>query len=283
MARILYARPLVEEIYAEAAGIVSSLGRRGIFPALALLKAGEDPGALAYERALARACARCGIETRGERLPASATQTELGAAAERLSNDGAVSGVILLSPLPRGIDADAVRAKIAPQKDVDGASPLSRAAVYSSDGGAFAPCTAEAAVRLLEYYKIDVARSRAAVVGRSLVVGRPAAMLLLARDATVTLCHSKTENLADICRSSDIIVSAAGRPGLIDARCARAGQTVIDCGVSVGSDGALLGDAVFGELEPVVGAITPVPGGVGAVTTAILAKHVIEAAERAVK
>ena len=185
----------------------------------------------------------------------------------------------MLRPLADAAAEAAACAALLPQKDVDGMTDASLCSVLTGKGVGFSPCTAEACIALLDYYNIPLAGKRVAVIGRSLVVGRPLSMLLLARDATVTLCHSKTADLADACRGADIVISAAGCAGMLDESFFKAGQVVLDVGMSADADGNLCGDVRFEAVEPVVHAITPVPGGVGAITTAILAKHVITAAE----
>ena len=190
----------------------------------------------------------------------------------------------MFRPLPAGLDEDAVAAALDPAKDVDSMTPASLLTALSGRGEGFAPCTAEAVLALLDHYGVELDGAKVAVVGRSLVIGRPVAAMLTARNATVTTCHTHTRDLAAECRSADIVVAAVGRARTIGADAVREGQTIIDVGINWDeAAGKLVGDVDFDAVEPIVGAITPVPGGVGAVTTAILAKHVIEAAERASK
>ena len=173
------------------------------------------------------------------------------------------------------------RAALDPKKDMDGITDGSMTAVYAGTKGGYPPCTAAACVALLKHYNIPIKGKRVVVIGRSLVIGKPVSLLLLAEHATVTICHSRSENLPEICREADILVVAAGKAGMVGAESVRAGQVVLDVGIHVGADGNLCGDTRFAEVEPVVEAITPVPGGVGTVTSTILASHVVEAAERA--
>ena len=178
-------------------------------------------------------------------------------------------------------DTEPARAALDPKKDMDGITDGSMTAVYAGTKGGYPPCTAAACVALLKHYNIPIKGKRVVVIGRSLVIGKPVSLLLLAEHATVTICHSRSENLPEICREADILVVAAGKAGMVGAESVRAGQVVLDVGIHVGADGNLCGDTRFAEVEPVVEAITPVPGGVGTVTSTILASHVVEAAERA--
>ena len=206
------------------------------------------------------------------------------AAIKDIDADPAVHGCLMFRPLPAGLDEDAVAAALEPAKDVDSMTPASLLTTLSGRGEGFAPCTAEAVLALLDHYSVELDGAKVAVVGRSLVIGRPVAAMLTARNATVTMCHTHTRDLAAECRAADIVVAAVGRARTIGADAVREGQTIIDVGINWDeAAGKLVGDVDFDAAQPIVGAITPVPGGVGAVTTAILAKHVIEAAERASK
>lgn len=280
MAQLLLGKPVAGAMYADARHAAKALVASGVTPTLAVFRASESPDALAYERGIARACERACVSVRRETFDENVSQSELARALAAASEGDDAHGIILLTPLPSHVDANALRREISPLKDVDGATAHSLTGVFTGADDCFAPCTAEAAVRMLDFYDIPISGKRVVVVGRSLVVGRPAAMLLLARDATVTICHTRTQNLADVCREADIIVSAAGREGLLGRDCFREGQTVIDCGVSVSPDGGIAGDVVFGEAEGVVDAISPVPGGLGAVTSALLAEHVVKSCAR---
>ncbi len=265
------AKALTETLRAEA----EALRARGVTPTLAILRVGERDGDLAYERAARKRCEQCGVEARVTALPDGVTREALLQAIGALNGDPSVHGVLPLRPLP--FDAE-VCAALAPEKDVDGVTPASMAALYAGSDAGFAPCTAEACVTLLRHCGIALAGRRAAVIGRSLVIGKPAAMLLLRENATVTVAHSKTADLPALCREADILIVAAGKEGLVGADCVRPGQVVVDVGIHTAPDGTLRGDVRFDEAEPVVAAITPVPGGVGSVTTAVLCAHVLRAA-----
>ena len=282
MAELLRGAPVARAMTDALRERAGALRARGVTPTLALVRVGEREDDISYERGAVKRGEQCGVEARRILLPGDAAQEALVEQLRMLGADASVHGILLFRPLPAHMDDAAVCAAIAPEKDVDGVTAASMAALYAGagEGGIFAPCTAEACVTLLKHCGVELRGARATVVGRSLVIGKPAAMLLLAEDASVTVAHSKSENLAALCRDADILVAAAGRAGLIGAEHVRAGQTVVDVGIHVLPDGTLCGDVRAPEVEPIVRALTPVPGGIGAVTTAVLCKHVIEAASR---
>lgn len=284
MSMLLRGAPAAAALNEKTVQLVSELREKGVIPTLAIVRLGAREDDLSYERAAVKCCAAVGIETRCISLPANVSGEELERTLRSLSAEETVHGILLLRPLPPALDETRILRAIAPEKDVDGATEASLATVYAGAGEGFAPCTAQAVLELLDYYDIPVAGKRAVLLGRSLVVGRPAAMLLLHRGATVTLCHSKTENAAEIAREADILVAATGRRESAGAAYFRAGQTVIDVGIHYNEEmQKLCGDIVFAEAESVVRAVTPVPGGVGALTTAVLAAHTAKAAARRIK
>lgn len=284
MAELLKGAPVARALTEELAARCAALRERGVVPTLAIVRVGEREDDLSYERGALKRCEKVGIEARRVLLPADVSQDELLAAIEGINTDPAVHGCLLFRPLPAGLDEDAVAAALDPAKDVDSMTPASLLTALSGRGEGFAPCTAEAVLAILDHYGVELDGAKVAVVGRSLVIGRPVAAMLTARNATVTTCHTHTRDLAAECRAADIVVAAVGRARTIGADAVREGQTVIDVGINWDeAAGKLVGDVDFDAAEPVVGAITPVPGGVGTVTTAILAKHVIEAAERGAK
>ena len=273
------AKALTEELSARTA----ELKKNGTEPCLAVLRVGAREDDLAYERGALKRCEKAGVLVRQVILPEDVSQQELMDNIQSLNEDDAVHGVLMFRPLPKHLDDEAARAALAAQKDMDGITDGSMTAVYAGTKGGYPPCTAAACVALLKHYEIPIKGKRVVVIGRSLVIGKPVSLLLLAEHATVTICHSRSENLPEICREADILVVAAGKAGMVGAESVREGQVVLDVGIHVGADGALCGDTRFAEVEPVVAAITPVPGGVGTVTSTILASHVVEAAERAAK
>ncbi len=289
MAKILRGKDVADALCAKLCARVDKLWDKGVMPTLALVRVGENPSDLSYEAGILKRAERIGVAVRRVILPETAEKAAIFSAIDMLNADDAVHGVLLFRPLPPHLKADgeAIFSRLDPKKDVDGMTPLSRAGVYSGGDLGYPPCTPAACLEILDHYGYACEGKRAVVIGRSAVVGRPLAMMLLARSATVTVCHSKTADLAAVCREADLLVSAAGRLRLLGADFVRPGQTVLDVSTNwdeskpnaKGGLGAFAGDADFDALEPIVDAITPVPGGVGAVTTTVLMKRVIEAAE----
>lgn len=259
---------------------VVQLRQKGVEPTLAIVRVGEREDNLAYERGATKRCAQAGVVVKSYALPNDAEQPELLKVIEKLNADSTVHGVLIMRPLPEHFDDEAVCRALSPLKDVDGITEGSVAAVYSGSKKGFAPCTAQACVEILKHYDIPTTGRRAVVVGRSLVIGKPVAMLLLAENMTVTVCHTKTENLPDVCKEADVLVVAAGKAGMLGAESVGSGQVVLDVGIHVGKDNKICGDVRTPEVEEIVYAVTPVPGGVGTVTTSVLALHVVTAAER---
>lgn len=279
MAEILYGEPVAEALSAGTAAMVERLRARGVTPTLAIVRVGEKAGDLSYERGAVKRCRAVGIDARVFALPEGASQGELLSVIASINSDRGIHGCLLLRPLPGHMDERAACEALAPEKDVDCVTLSSLCGCFTGEGRGFAPCTARACIEVLDYYGVGLSGRRAAVLGRSLVIGRPAAMLLLSRDATVTICHSRTPDAAAVCREADILIAAVGRARMVDPGYVNEAQTVIDVGVNRAPDGSLCGDVDFERVEPLVGAITPVPHGVGAVTTAVLCRHVAEAAE----
>jgi len=267
-ARRLDGRDLAASLRAQAADAVAAAAAGGITVRLAVVTATQDESAAWYVRSLGSAAARAGIECDIADLGAGAAPGRIATELARLSADAAVHGIILQTPVPTGATAAELAEAIDPAKDVDGANPVSLGRL-TAGLPAFAPATAEAVLRLLDFHDVELSGRRAVVVGRSAVVGKPVAQLLLARDATVTISHSRTPDLARVTSEADVLVVAAGRPGLITAAHVRAGAVVVDVGTSTTGDGGLVGD-VGDTVTEVAGALSPVPGGVGPVTTAQL-------------
>ena len=256
-----------------------ALRSRGVVPTLAILRVGAREEDLAYERGAKSRCAKAEIDVREFLLPEDYTREQLLDAIKTINDDDSIHGCLMFRPLYKREDEAAACALLSPAKDVDAMTSASLSFLLGGGEG-FAPCTAQACIELLDFYGIDPRGKRVAVVGRSLVIGKPVALLLIGRDATVTVCHTKTEDLAEECRRADIVIAAAGRRGVVGAEHLREGQIVLDVGINVDADGKLCGDVDFAAAEPIVAAITPVPGGIGSVTSSVLAKHVIEAAEK---
>ena len=282
MAKILTGRPVVEKIKEDLRPRIAELKRRGRRPGILVIRCGQEAADLAYERAVQRCAAGLGIEMRQMVLPrtigAASMEKAMAIADANAREDG--FGVLLLRPLPRRLrEAEKeIYGRLSVELDVDGMLGQSLQGVFTGEKLGFPPCTAEACLKVLDYYGIECAGKRAVVIGRSLVVGRPVAMMLLERNATVTICHRKTRNVAAMTREADIIVTAAGAAGSLMREMVRPGQVVVDVSTNWVEE-RLVGDAVFDEVAEVVAAITPVPGGVGAVTTSVLMEHVGASAE----
>lgn len=273
MANTLTGMPAAAAIYVQVREHAAALDAP---PCLAAVSVGAQPDDRAYLRSIAQAAAGCGVTVRPVPLPADCAPDTLTDTLRALSTDGAVHGVLLLRPLPEALRAQEILDTLDARKDVDGMTTASLGTLVTGAAG-FAPCTAEACMELLRAHGIDPAGRRVTIVGRSLVIGRPAALLLTRADATVTLCHRKTPDLAARCRDADILLAAAGAPGLITTDFVRPGQIVLDAGATALPDGTLRGD-----VAPEAAAITvctPVPGGIGSVTTALLLRHTVQAAE----
>ncbi len=282
MARILSGAPVAAALSERTAAAAAALRARGIVPCLAIVRVGAREDAVSYEHGATRRCDAAGVAVKSVVLPENIDNAAFLAALDALNRDGAVHGILLLLPLPEQLDAEQARQRLAPEKDVDGCTDGSLAGVFSDTALGYPPCAAQAAMEMLDYYGIACEGRRAVVLGRSLVVGRPAALMLLHRNATVTLCHSKTVDAPAVAREAELLLVCTGRRESVGREYLRPGQTVIDVGVHSDASGqTLCGDVRIDEAEPLVGAITPVPGGVGSVTTSVLVSHVVEAASRA--
>lgn len=280
MAELLLGAPVATAITEDLAARAESLRAHGAAPKLAIVRVGEREDDLSYERGALKRCEKVGIEVERILLAADASQDELMCAVERVNADASIHGCLMFRPLPAHLDENAAAAALDPAKDVDCMTAGSLLATLAGRGAGFAPCTAEAVIAALDHYGVELDGAEVTVVGRSLVIGRPVAALLTARNATVTTCHTHTRDLAAVCRRADVVVAAVGHARALGADAFRSGQTVIDVGINWDeAAGKLVGDVDFDAAEPIVGALTPVPRGVGSITTAILARHVIEAAE----
>ena len=292
MAKLLLGKEVTDALNANLQTRTAALREKGVTPTLGIIRVGENPSDLSYEKGAVKRAELVGVNVVKFVLPEDTTKADVLAAIDKVNADDSIHGVLMFRPLPKHLKADQTEIcnRLDPKKDVDCMTDLSNAGVFEgrSDLG-FAPCTPAACMEILDYYGIDCKGKNAVVIGRSLVVGKPAAMMLMGKNATVTVCHTKTVNTAEIARNADILVSAAGVLGSLTKEYVRPGQVVIDVSINwdaekpnaKGGKGAIAGDAKFEEVEPIVEAITPVPGGVGSVTTSVLMKHVVEAAERA--
>ena len=278
-AQILDGKSLAASIRAEPKREVAALVQRGVRPGLAVILAGDDPASKVYVRNKTHACEEVGVRSQQIDYPASVTQEELIAGISKLNADPAVHGILMQLPLPKGIDAARLLEPIAPAKDVDGFHEANLGALMAGRPGVV-PCTPLGCMRLIERAGVQVAGRHAVVLGRSNIVGKPLAQLLLQRDATVTICHSKSGHLADFTRQADILIAAVGRAKLVTDAMVKPGACVLDVGINRLPDGKLAGDVDFEAVRPIAGWITPVPGGVGPMTIAMLLENCIRAASR---
>ena len=290
MAKQLLGKEVNEALVAALQTRTAALKEKGVQPTLGIIRLGENPSDLSYEKGATKRAEEVGVAVKNYILPEDASKEDVLKVIDEVNADATVHGVLMFRPLPKHLkaDQDEICNRLAPCKDVDSMTHMSNAGVFEGQDLGYAPCTPAACMEILDHYGIDCKGKNAVVIGRSLVVGKPAAMMLMGKNATVTVCHTKTVDTAAICREADIIISAAGVLGSLTKDFVREGQIVIDVSMNWNPEkitskgkGGMSGDCVFDEVEPIVGAITPVPGGVGAVTTTVLMKHVVEAAEKA--
>ena len=265
---------LNERIKADA----EALKAKGVNPTLCIIRVGENESDISYERGATKRCETLGVACEKILLPEDVSQEELLATIDKVNKNDQIHGVF--RPLPKHLDQSVIENALDPAKDVDCMTDGSMSGVFTGKNVGFPPCTPQACMEILDHYGIDCTGKKAVVVGRSLVVGKPAAMMLIKKNATVTVCHTRTVDMPSVVREADIVIVAAGRAGVVDDTYLRAGQVVIDVGINVNAEGKLCGDVDFEKAEPIVEAITPVPGGVGSVTTSVLVGHVVEAAKR---
>lgn len=277
MGEIIDGKAVAARVREEVAAKAADLRARGVEPGLATVLVGDDPASEVYVRNKRRACEAAGIRSFGHRLPAAAREADLLGLLAGLASDRRVHGILVQLPLPPGIDADAVLQAIPPDKDVDGLHPVNQGRLMTGRPG-LRPCTPLGVLRLLDEVRVPLVGARAVVVGRSVLVGKPLALLLLERHATVTLCHSRTRDLAAEVGRADVVVAAVGQAGLLRGEWIREGSVVIDVGTNRGPDGRLEGDVDFAGALARCAYITPVPGGVGPMTVAMLLANTVEAA-----
>ncbi|MCI9306596.1 MAG: bifunctional 5,10-methylene-tetrahydrofolate dehydrogenase/5,10-methylene-tetrahydrofolate cyclohydrolase [Lachnospiraceae bacterium] len=280
MAKQLLGKEVTAALNERIKADVAALKEKGVNPTLRIIRVGERPDDLSYERGATKRCETLGVEFKKYLLPAEVTQEELLKVIEEVNNDDNIHGVLMFRPLPKHIDQSVVENALSAEKDVDCQTDASLTGVFTGKQIGFPPCTPQACMEILDHYGIDCTGKKAVVIGRSLVVGKPAAMMLIKKNATVTICHTRTKDMPSVTREAEILIVAAGRAGVVGKEYVSPGQTVIDVGINVNEEGKLCGDVAFAEVEPIVEAITPVPGGVGSVTTSVLVGHVVEAAKR---
>ena len=284
MANLLKGKDVAAAINLRSKNDVDELKAKGITPTLAILRVGNKESDLSYEKGAIKRATEVGVEVKSVVLDESVEVDSFYSVLNDLNNDDSINGILMLRPLPDRFDNEKARESIAPQKDVDGCTNGSLSGVFTNTEYGFAPCTAQAAIEILDYYGIDIKGKNITVVGRSLVVGKPLSIMLLNRNATVTICHTKTVDLESICKKADIVIAAVGKMEMLNANYFNQGQIVIDVGISWNDQKQkLCGDILFDEVENIVDSITPVPGGVGSVTTSVLINHIVEATKRQTK
>ncbi len=283
MGKLIKGKPVADAITLEVKKEVEYLKQKGIFPKLKIVRIGEREDDIAYERAAIKRMKTCDIACEVTTLPANINQDDFILELKSVNEDKTVHGILLLRPLPKQIDEDKVKYIINSEKDIDCFNPINVSKVMEGDETGFPPCTPTAAMEILKYYNVETRGKLAVVVGRSMVVGKPLSMMLLKEDATVLICHSKTENLKELTSKADILIAAVGKANMITKDYIKEGSTVIDVGINVEQDGNLCGDVKTDDCLDKSGLITPVPSGVGSVTTAVLAKHVVKAAKLSIR
>lgn len=287
MAELLKGKPVADRITKETCSKAETLRNCGIVPTLAIVRLGEEAGDISYEKGAMKRATEAGVEVRNIVLDRTISQEELETEIKKLNADDTVHGVLLFRPLPKHMDEKAVCEVLDPAKDVDGITSGSLAGIFMDTDVGFPPCTAKGCMEILDYYGYDLSGRKVTVMGRSLVIGKPVAMMAMRRNATVTVCHSRTsaEDFAEAGAGADIVIAAVGKARMIKPEMLGSGQVIIDVGINMDENGRLCGDVDFDREEPDTGiggnaaAITPVPGGTGSVTTAVLMKHVVQAAE----
>ncbi|MDD5987224.1 MAG: bifunctional 5,10-methylenetetrahydrofolate dehydrogenase/5,10-methenyltetrahydrofolate cyclohydrolase [Eubacteriales bacterium] len=279
MTKILSGKEVAEELNLRLERRIARIKAEGTTPCLAIVRAGNDPDDVAYEKSASHRAAQLGIDVEHLVFPQDVCEEVLIENIQHLNMAESIHGILVLRPLPSHIDDDRVRNALCPDKDVDGITDASAASVFVNGSKGYPPCTAEACIRILDHYGIGLAGKRAVVIGRSTVVGKPVAMMLLHRNATVTICHTKTVDAPAIAREADILIAAVGRRGLVDSAYFHENQVVVDVGINLDENGKMCGD-VDPSVAGQVAAYTPVPGGIGAVTTGLLIRHVVQAAEK---
>jgi methylenetetrahydrofolate dehydrogenase (NADP+)/methenyltetrahydrofolate cyclohydrolase len=281
MAEILKGKPVADAIKAELINRVEKLKTRGITPKLGIIRVGARPDDLFYEGGAKKTCQGVGMDSEVFEFPETIDQASFEKAVKEIGAKKDVNGILMFSPLPKTLDERKIRTLIPVEKDVDCLTIGGAAKVFTDDPTGFPPCTPTACMEMLHFYNIPIKGRKCVVLGRSLVVGKPMAMLLLREHGTVTICHSRTQNLPDVCKDAEILVAAVGRAKMVKADFVKPGQIVIDVGINADPDnpGKYCGDVDFGEAEPIVEKISPVPAGVGSVTTSVLCKHTLLACE----
>ncbi|APQ71850.1 bifunctional 5,10-methylene-tetrahydrofolate dehydrogenase/5,10-methylene-tetrahydrofolate cyclohydrolase [Clostridium botulinum] len=280
MAKILYGNEVALKIKEDLNLRIDKLKEKNIIPKLAILRMGNKPDDIAYERSIIKSCEKLNIETKVEELNEDILEEDFLKLMESLNNEKEIHGILVFRPYPKHLNENIINSSIALNKDVDCMHPLNLERIFEGDLNGFMPCTPEAVIEILKYYDIDLKGKNIVIINRSMVVGKPLSMMVLSHNATVTICHSKTIDLPSITKKADIVVTAIGKAKLIKEEYFNEDSIVMDVSINVDENGKLCGDVDFENVKEKVGAITPVPKGVGSVTTTLLLKHIVDAAER---
>ena len=280
MGQIIKGKPVADAITAELVKDVEALKAKGIEPKLKIVRVGAREDDLSYERGALNRMEKCGIKAEVLELPVDICQADFVKELKAVNDDPSVHGILLFRPLPKQLDMEEIKFIVDPVKDIDCMNPLNAEKIFEGDKTGYPPCTSQACIEILDHYGIDMKGKRAAVVGRSMVVGKPLAMLLLDKNATVTICHSRTQDLPGVCREAEVVIAAVGRAEMVTGDFISDGAVVIDVGINVNAEGKLCGDVEFDDCVDKASMITPVPAGVGSVTTSVLAKHVVKACKQ---
>lgn len=279
MKQIIKGKPVADRITDELINEVKQLKSREIHPKLGIIRVGNRPDDLAYEKGIISRCKKIGIDVNIVELSADISQVDFIEILRKVNKDNNIHGILIFRPLPKHLDESVIKYEIAPEKDIDCFSPLNEAKLYEGDESGFPPCTPKAVMEILDFYNVDLKGKNATVIGRSNVVGKPVALMLLSKNATISVCHSKTKDIDKVASNGDILVAAVGKANFAKRDFVKDGAVVIDVGINM-VDEKLCGDVDFEEVKDKASMITPVPGGVGSVTTSILAKHVIKACKQ---
>jgi methylenetetrahydrofolate dehydrogenase (NADP+)/methenyltetrahydrofolate cyclohydrolase len=280
MGQVIKGKPVADAITAELQKDVEALKAQGIMPKLKIVRVGAREDDLAYERGALTRMEKCGIAAEVLELPVDIEQADFVKELKAVNDDPSVHGILLFRPLPKQLDMEEIKFVVDAVKDIDCMNPLNAEKIFEGDKTGYPPCTSQACVEILDHYGVELKGKKVAVVGRSMVVGKPLAMLLLDKNATVTICHSRTTDLPAVCRENEVVVAAVGRAEMVKGDFIKEGAVVIDVGINVNAEGKLCGDVAFDECVDKASMITPVPAGVGSVTTSVLAKHVVKACKQ---
>lgn len=275
--KIIKGKPVADRITENLIEETKELKELDIVPKLAIVRIGENPDDMSYERGAMNRCAKIGIDVQNIVLQGDVSEGEYIEVIKNLNDDKNINGILCLRPLPKNINENKVKSIIDAKKDVDCFNPINSAKLFEGEKDGYAPCTPEAVMKILNHYEVDLSGKKVVVLGRSLIVGKPVSMMLMGENATVTICHSKTENLAEEAKNADVLVAAIGRAKMVDKSYIKEGATVIDVGINIDESGNLCGDVDTESAIGIAKMITPVPAGVGSVTTSVLAEHVIKA------